>query len=154
MFGDALAKEFVDRGNAGFAIEFQEIVALGDCLEFALDHGLVAYEGPVQIVRERHVAASFPVADGLGFAKFAAEGGLRANVQPKSEMRTQSHGVKSAEVIAIDAANHAASDEREDIAVGENHGAGFERWNNTMFELIEKVGAVHQRESQARDGVF
>src|SRR5206468_4474505 len=86
--------------------------------------------------------------------KFAAEGGFRTNVQPKSEMGAQSHSVKSAEVITIDAANHAASDERENVAVGENHGAGFERRNDAMFELIEKVGAVHQRESQASDGVF
>ncbi len=63
-------------GNAGFAIEFDEAVLLGHDFEFALDHGLVANEGPIEIVREGHVAPGFPITDGLGFFEFAGEGGF------------------------------------------------------------------------------
>ncbi len=108
LLADALAKLFVDGGDAGFAVEFDERVALGHYFELAFDHRLVANERPVEVVRERHVAAGFPVADGLGFLKFASEGGFRANVEPKREMRTESHGVETVQIIAIDAANHAA----------------------------------------------
>ena len=76
-------------------------------------------------MRERHIAARFPVTDGLGFAKFATESGFRAHVEPESEVRAQSHGVKSAEIIAIDAADDAARDQCKNVAVGENDGAGF-----------------------------
>ncbi len=69
-------------------------------------------------------------------------------------MRTKSHGVKSGEVIAIDAANDAASDEREDEAIGEDDGAGAERGNDAMLELIEEIGGVHQGERKSSDGVF
>ena len=125
MFGDALAEKFVHGGNAGFAVELHETVLFGHGLKFALNHGLIADERPIQIVREGHVAARFPVTDGLGFAEFAAERGFRAHVEPESEMRAQSHGVKSAEIIAIDAANDAARDQCKNVAVGENDGAGF-----------------------------
>ena len=80
LFADALAQLFVDGGDAGFAVELDEGVALGHVFQFALDHGLIADEGPVEVVGERHVAASFPVADGLGFFEFAGEGRFGADV--------------------------------------------------------------------------
>src|SRR5215468_7015764 len=88
MLCDALAKKFVHGRHVGLAIEFDKIVFLGLSFEFALNHRLIADERPVQIVRKRHVAACFPIADSLGFFEFAAEGGFRTNVEPKSEMRT------------------------------------------------------------------
>src|SRR5450755_2326950 len=102
MFADAMAKFTVHLGDAGFAVELDEAVALGHDFELALDHGLVTNEGPVQIVRERHVAARFPVTDGLRFPEFAAESGFRADVEPESEIRAQGHGVEAAHVISID----------------------------------------------------
>src|SRR5450755_54595 len=43
-FADSLAQLLVYGGDAGLAVEFDEIVALGHDFEFALDHGLVADE--------------------------------------------------------------------------------------------------------------
>src|SRR5882762_4078743 len=154
LLADALAQLFVDGGDAGFAVKLDEGVALGHVFEFALDHGLVADEGPVEIVRERHVAAGFPIADGLGFFEFAGEGGFRADVEPEGEMRAEGHGVEAGEVIAIDAANYAAGDEGEDEAVGEDDSAGAKSGNDAMFELIEEIGGVHKCEGEAGDGVF
>src|ERR1700749_2948396 len=105
-FADALAQLFVDARDAGLAIEFDEAVALSHGFKFALDHRLVANEGPVEIVRERHVAAGFPIADGLRFFEFASEGCFRAYVEPEGEMRTERHGVEARDVIAADAAHH------------------------------------------------
>src|SRR5437773_10513196 len=73
LLADALPQLLVHCGDAGLAVELDEPVALGHDFEFALDHGLVADERPVQIVRKGHVAASFPVADGLSFLELAAE---------------------------------------------------------------------------------
>ena len=114
----------IDRGNAGFAVEFDEGVALGHDFEFTHDHGLVANEGPIEVVRERHVATGFPIADGLGLLEFASEGGLRADVEPESEIRAKSHGVETGEVVAIDAANDAAGNQSKNETVGENDCAG------------------------------
>src|SRR5262249_33887709 len=125
MLGDALAKKFVYSRHVGLAIEFDEVVLLGLGFEFALNHRLIANERPVQIVGKRHVAARFPVADGLRFLKFAAESSFRADVEPKREMRTQRHGVESAEIVAIDSTHHAARDQREYVTIGENYSPGF-----------------------------
>src|ERR1700675_201895 len=54
LFADALAQLFVDGGDAGFAVELDEGVALGHVFQFALDHGLIADEGPVEVVGESH----------------------------------------------------------------------------------------------------
>src|SRR5450755_3780933 len=124
LFANALAKLLVYGGDAGLAVEFDKAVALGHDFEFALDHGLVADEGPVEIVRERHIAAGFPITDGLGFFEFAAESGFGADVEPEREVRAESHGVETAHVIAVDAAYHAASDESKNKTVGEHDGAG------------------------------
>src|SRR4029077_12183975 len=111
-------------------------------------------ERPVQIVRKRHIAAGFPITDGLSFAKFAAEGGLRSDVEPKSEMRTQSHGVEAAEIIAVDAADNAARNESENVAIGKNNRAGLQGRNNAMLDLVEEVCGIHQRECEACDRFF
>src|SRR5579859_1059625 len=154
LFANALAQLLVDGGDTGFAIEFDEGVALGHVFEFAFDHGLIADERPVEIVGERHVAAGFPVADGLGFFELACEGGFGADIKPEGEMRAECHGVEAGEVIAIDAANHAAGNEREDETVGEDDGAGAEGGNDAVLELIEEIGGIHEREGEAGDGVF
>src|SRR5260370_12206491 len=154
LLADALAQLLVDGGDAGFAVKLDEGVALGHVFEFALDHGLVADERPVEIVGERHVTAGLPIADGLGFFEFAGEGGFRANIEPEGEMRAEGHGVEAGEVIAIDAPNDAAGDEGEDEAVGEDDGAGAKSGNDAMLELIEEIGGVHEGESEAGDGVF
>ena len=86
-------KLLVDGGDAGFAVQFDEVVALGHHFEFALDHRLIANEGPVEVVRKRHVAPGFPVADGLRFFEFARKRRFRAHVQPERQMRPQRHGV-------------------------------------------------------------
>ena len=57
-------------------------------------------------------------------------------------------------IIAADAANGGARDQREDVAVGENDQAGTQRGEDAALELIEEIGAVHQRQSHARDGIF
>src|ERR1700719_4085828 len=80
LFADALAQLLVDGGDAGFTVELDEGVALGHVFEFALDHRLIADEGPVEVVGERHVATASPVAYGLGFFEFAGEGGFRTDV--------------------------------------------------------------------------
>src|SRR5215831_3056169 len=154
LFGDALAELLVDHGDAGLAVEFDEGVALGHAFEFALDHGLVANEGPVEVVREGHVAAGFPIADGLGFLEFAGKSGFRADIEPEGKMRAEGHGIEASEIVAVDAANDAAGNEREDEAVGEDHGARPERGDDAMLELVEEVGGVHQSESETSDGVF
>src|SRR5271165_1129381 len=154
LLTDALAQLFVDRGDAGFAIEFDEGIFLGHAFQFALDHGLVAHERPVEIMGARHVAAGFPVADGLGFLEFAGEGGFRADVQPEGEVRAQGHGVEAGEVIAIDAADDAAGDQGEDEAVGEDDGAGAKSGNDAVLELVEEVGGVHEGQGEAGDRVF
>src|ERR1700730_3685478 len=110
LLTDALAELLVHIRDAGFAIEFDEAVTLGHDFEFALDHGLVADEGPIQIVRQGHVATGFPIADGLGFFKFTAEGGFGADVEPESQMWPESHSIEASHVIAIDAADYAARD--------------------------------------------
>src|SRR5258708_27745573 len=127
LFGNALPQKFVYRRHAGFAIEFQEIMALGDRFEFPLDHGLVTHKRPVKIVRKRHITASFPIADRLRFAEFPAKRGFRAYIQPESKIRPQRHRVKPAQIIAVDSAHHTTRNEREDIAVGQNYRAGFQR---------------------------
>src|SRR6266478_8559158 len=142
LLANALAQLFVDGGDAGFAVKFDERVALGHVFEFALNHGLVADEGPIKIVGERHVAAGFPIADGLGFFEFAGEGSFGTDVEPEGEMRAEGHGVKAGEVIAIDAPNDAAGDEGEDEAVGEDDGAGAKGGHDAMLELVEKIGGV------------
>src|SRR5271165_5197455 len=86
LLADALAKLLVDAGNACFAIEFDEAVFLGHDLEFTFDHGLIANEGPIEVVRERHIAAGFPIADGLSFFELAAEGRFRSDIEPEREM--------------------------------------------------------------------
>src|SRR5258705_912558 len=154
LLADSLAQLFVDGGDAGFAVKLDEGVALGHVFEFALDHGLVADEGPVEIVRERHITAGFPIADGVGFLEFAGEGGFRADVEPEGEMRAEGHGVEAGEVIAIYAANDAAGDEGEDEAVGEDDSAGAKSGNDAMLELIEEIGSVHEGKSEAGDGGF
>src|SRR6267143_2155806 len=90
-----------------------------------------------------YVVARFPVANGLRFLKFAGESGLRMHVQPKCEVRAQGHRVQAADVIAIDAAHYAARDQREDEAVGKHDGAGTQRRQDAMLDLIEKVRRVH-----------
>ena len=154
MLADTLAKLFIDGGDTGFAIEFDEGVAFGHDFEFTLDHGLVAHERPIEIVREGHVAAGFPIADGLGFLEFASESGFRADVEPESEIGAKSHGVETREIVSIDAANDAAGDQGENEAVGENDCAGAKSRNDAVFELVEKIGGIHQGESEAGDGVF
>ena len=154
MLADSLTKLSVDGGDAGFAVELDEGVALGHDFKFTLDHGLVANERPIEIVRKRHVAAGFPIADGLGFLEFAGEGSFRANVEPKGEIGAKGHGVETGEIVSIDTANDAAGNQGENEAVGENDCAGTKSRNNAMFELVEKVGGVHQSESKAGDGIF
>jgi len=154
LLADALAQLFVDGGDAGFTVEFDKGVAFRHEFELTFNHGLITNEGPIEVVRKRHVASSFPVTDGLGFFEFAGEGGFRANVEPKSEIGAESHGVESGEVIAIDATNNAASNEGEDETVGEDDGAGTERGNDAMFELVEEVGGIHEREGKAGNRVF
>src|SRR5262249_50247394 len=95
-----------------------------------------------------------PIADGLGFFEFARESGFGADVEPEGEMRAQGHGIEAGEVVAVDAAHHAASDEREDEAVGKDDRAGSQSRNDAMFELIEEVGGIHQGEGEARYGVL
>ena len=97
MFGDALAELAIDSRDRSFAVEFDKAVALGHDFELALDHRLVANEGPVEIVRERHVATRFPITDGLGFFEFAGERGFGTHVKPEGEVRTKSHGVQAGE---------------------------------------------------------
>ena len=154
LFADALTKLLVDCGDVGFAIEFDETVFLGHDFEFALDHGLVTNEGPIEVVREGHIAAGFPIADGFGFFELARESSFRANVEPKGEMRAKSHGVETGEVIAIDAANDAASDEGKDEPIGEDDGPGAESGNDAVLQLIEEVGGVHEGEGETGDGIF
>src|SRR5215469_6350745 len=105
-------------------------------------------------MRKRHVAAGFPIADGLRFFEFAGKGGFRANVEPESEVRAQGHSVKAGEIVAVDAAHDAARNKGEDKAVGKDDGAFTEYRDNSMFELVEEVGGVHQRQGEACDGVF
>ena len=69
-------------------------------------------------------------------------------------MRAKRHRVKAADVIAIDAANDAARDQRENKSVGKHDGAGAQRGQNAVLDLIEEIRGVHQRQRQARDGVF
>ena len=154
LFADALAELLVDRRDVGFAIEFDETIFLGHDFELALDHGLVANEGPIKVVRERHVASCFPIADGLCFLEFASESGFGPDVEPKGKVRTKGHSVEAGEVIAIDAANNAARDERKDETIGEDNGAGAQSRNNAMLQLVEKVGGVHECEGKSGDGVF
>src|SRR5438128_6777253 len=125
VLGNTLTQKFVHGGHVRLTIKLDEIVLLSLGFEFALNHRLIADERPVQIVRKGHVASGFPVADGLGFSEFAAESGFRANVEPEGKMRAQSHGVKAAEIIAVDAADDAACDEREEVTIGENYGSGL-----------------------------
>src|SRR5580704_5704400 len=86
LFADALAELLVNGGNVGLAVEFDEAVFLGHDFELALDHGLVANERPIEVVREGHVAPGLPIADGLGFLELASESGFGANVEPKGEV--------------------------------------------------------------------
>jgi len=154
LFADALTKKFVHGGNAGFAIELDEGAFLGHDLEFPFNHGLVADEGPVEIVRERHVAARFPVADGLGFLEFAGERSFGADIEPESNMRAERHGVETGEVIAIDAADDTSSDQRKDESIGEDNSTGAQRGNDAVLQLVEEIGGIHQSESEAGDSVF
>src|SRR5579863_7007834 len=93
LFADALAKLLIYGGNAGLAIQFQEIVFLRHDLKFALDHRLITHKRPVQIVRKGHVSSRFPVTDGLRLLEFARERCLRPDVQPERQIGTQRHGV-------------------------------------------------------------
>src|SRR5208283_783847 len=144
----------IDGGDVGFAVEFDETVFLGHDFEFALDHGLVANEGPIEVVRERHVASGFSVADGLGFFELASESGFGADVELEGKVRAKSHGVESGEVIAVDTANDAASDEGEDETIGEDDGARAESGNDAVLQLIEEVGGVHEGEGETGDSIF
>src|SRR5262249_7947443 len=92
--------------------------------EFALDHSLVANEGPIEIVGKRHVAPCLPIADGLSFTEFASKGGFRPHVKPESQMRPKGHGVEAPNIIAIDAAHDATADQRENVAIREHYGSG------------------------------
>src|SRR5262249_38005429 len=153
-FADALAQELVHGRYAGFAVELNKVVALCHDFKFALDHGLVADERPIEIVRKRHVASGFPIADGLCFLELARERRLRPDIKPEGKIWPKGHGVKATQIVAIDAANNAASNEREDKTVSENHCARTQSRQNAVFDLVEKVGGVHQGERQAGDGVF
>src|SRR5271169_4221772 len=95
VFANALAELLVHGGDTSFTVKLDESVALGSKFEFALDHGLIADERPVQVMREGHVAPGLPVADGLGLLEFAGERGFRTNIEPKGEVRTKSHGIKA-----------------------------------------------------------
>ena len=115
---------------------------------------LIADERLEQVVGKRHVAAGFPVADGLRFLEFAVEGDFWADVKPEREVRAQRGFVDAVQIIAADAANGGARDQREDVAVGEDDQAGAQRGKNAALELVEEIGAVHQRQRHARDGIF
>src|ERR1700722_17154953 len=154
MRSDALAQDLVDLRHAAFAVHLDEVVPLREIFEFALDHRLVADEGLEEVVGERHIAAGFPVADGLRFLKFAIEADFGADVQPEGEIRAERRFVNSVEVIASDTADGGAGDEGEDVTVGEDDQAGAQRGQDAAFELVEKVGAVHQGESHVGNGVF
>src|ERR1700722_290277 len=99
---DALSQVAVHRGNAGFAVKFDEAVALRQIFEFFFGQRLIFDELLEHIVRDRHAAAGFPVADGLGLFEFAVEGDFGLHVEPESEIRTQRGLVDSVEIIAAD----------------------------------------------------
>jgi hypothetical protein len=105
-------------------------------------------------VRERHVAAGFPIADGLSFLEFASKSSFRPNVEPEGEMRAKGHGVEASHVIAINATNNAASDQSKDKAICEDNRAGTKSGDDAMLELIEEIGSVHKSESETSDRVF
>src|SRR5215831_15696549 len=69
-------------------------------------------------------------------------------------MGAKRHGVKSAHVVAVDAANDATAYQSENVAVGEHDGAGAQRGKNAVLDLVEEIGGVHQGQRQAGDGVF
>ena len=108
---DLLAELAVDVGDAGFAIELDEGVAARKIFEFFFDQRLIADEGLEKIVGEGHIAAGFPVADGVGFLEFAIEGDFGLYVEPESEIGAQSHLINAVEIIAADAADGAARDQ-------------------------------------------
>src|SRR5215475_9775823 len=139
MFGDALAKKLILGRDAGFAVEFNEAVFFCHSFEFALNHRLIANERPVQIVRKRHIAAGFPITDGLSLAKFASESGFGSHVEPEGEVRAQSHGIEAAEIVAIDPADDTACDESKHVAIGKNNGPGFQSRNDAVLNLVEEV---------------
>src|SRR5262249_23761931 len=122
LFGDALAQQLVDSRNASLTVQFNKVVPFSHDFEFALNHSLVADEGPIEVVRKRHVSARFPIADRLGLAKFAAERGFRTDVQPKGEMRAKRHGIKPTHVVAVDTSHDAAADQSKNVTIGEHDG--------------------------------
>src|SRR2546422_10536070 len=151
---DLLPQLFVHRGNTRLAVQLDEVVALGHHLEFALNHGLIADERPVEIVRKRHVAPGLPVADGLRLLELARKRGLRPHVQPEREVRAQRHGIQAAQIVAVDPAHHAAGDERENVAIRKHHGSRAQRGENAVLHLVEEIRRVHQPERQPRHRVF
>ena len=115
---------------------------------------LVADERLEEIVRKRHVAARLPVADRLRLLEFAVERDFRPHVEPERQVRPQRDFVNPVQVVPPDPAHRRARDQREDIAVGQHDQPRTQRRQNPPLELVEEIGAVHQRERHARHGIF
>ena len=122
--------------------------------KFLFHLGLVEDERLEQIVRERHVAAGFPVADRMGLAKFALERSFRAHIEPKRQVRTQGHFVQTVQVVALNPARGGTGNECVKVAVRQNDEIGAQRGDDAVLELIVEISGVHQGHRHARDGVF
>src|SRR5262249_28558012 len=77
-----------------------------------------------------------------------------AYVAPERNMRAKGHGLEATEIVTIDAPDYASGNEREDVTIGEDHRAGLQCRNDTVFDLIEEVSRVHQRKGQARNSIL
>ncbi len=103
---------------------------------------------------ERHVAAGFPITDGLGLLELARKRRFRTHIQPEGQVRAQRHGVELEQVLAVDAANRTAGDQGIDKSVGQDDHAGTQRGDDAVFELVEEIGGIHQHQGHARHGIL
>ena len=123
-------------------------------LKFFFYQRLITNEGLEEIIRERHVASRFPIADSVGFLEFAIEGDFGLDIQPESQDRAAAPFRKSR------ADNRAQCRERARArsackCSGRRVQPGpSECRKNAPLKLIEEIGAVHQRQGHAGDGVF
>lgn len=150
---DFRAKFVLDRAGRSVAVDGFEPVVLLHCLEFFLDLPLIFDEAGVHVGRAMHVHPGLPIIERGMLPEISFDQDLGAYRQMKNGVRHQSNAVHVPNPCGFDAADDGASHQGIDVAVGENDESGTERRNDSILELVRKVGGVKQAEGARAENV-
>jgi hypothetical protein len=106
---------------------------------------LVGEETVEPVVGHPEVHAGFPVVEHGAGGERALDQLRRGNGQEIGRIRYQRLGVERLEPLVIDTADRRPRDQREDVAIGEDHRASVQRRHDPVLELVVEIRGVEER---------